>query len=171
MSLQLPVLTQAESDARYDYLQRHSIAPVTLFTNGNFNFSTATPYVTQQYTLTNYSGLAFVASNLFSSLFDSVHSVYVPLQVQLSLNSTPLTADGLMDQGNILFTTFGISGRVTPDNTSFAYVYQDWEPLFIPLQTNVVLYLHFIAYTSVNLVSQSVVHRMVLGLIQTGLKI
>lgn len=167
MPLQLPPLTREESENRYEYLQRHSIIPVTFYTNQQFSFTVAVPYATFSYTIPSYSGLAYIASNFLNiGFFGNVS----PVQVQLSLLPTPLFTDALRDDGNILFCGFGTPGiNFTPNNTSFLYFYVDLEPMFIPLPTGTTIYVHYVSYPPAN-ITTSIVHRMVLGLVQTGLQ-
>lgn len=165
--LQLPPLTSEESDNRYESLQRHSVSPITFYTNAQFNFTVAVPYATNSFIIPSYSGLAFITSNSFNSQSGPAIKL---IQVQLSLYPAPLFTDGLRDDGNILFCGHGAPGvSLTPTNTSFLYTYEDLEPFFIPLQTNTVVYIHYVVYPASN-VTVSIVHRMVLGLVQTGLQ-
>jgi hypothetical protein len=165
MPLQLPVLNQEESQARYDYLQRHSLVPVTFYVNTQFNFTVAKPFVTQSFILPSFSGLATIGSNYFAGSVGAK-----PVQIQLSLFNTPIFTDGVVDTGNILFCTAGVSGDASgPVATSFLYTYESFQPFFIPLQANSTLYLHYVVYPP-SLITISIVHRMVLGLLQTGLQ-
>jgi hypothetical protein len=168
MSLQLPPLSLEQNDARFNLLRERALVPVTFYTNAQFSFTIGTPYATNSYIIPSYSGLAYVASNFL--IAPSGPFTQCPVQVQLSLAPTPIFTDAAQDTGNLLFCAHAPPGTsAVPTNTTFVYAYQEFAPKFIPLQTGTVVYVHYVQYPAANRTG-SIVHRLVMGLAQTGLQ-